>query len=916
MTLVGRRAEIARLVNTIDAGRSAATAMLLLGEAGTGKTALLEVAAEHARDAGTLVLAARGCEAEAEQSFASLHQLLVPLLPRAGDLPAHQREALETAFGIVPATRPHDPMVLRVGVLGLLAGVARERPVLLVVDDVQHFDRDSLDVLAFVMRRLGTEPVTVLLGALGHTRPDGLAADLPTLALAPLSRQASARLLDAQPEPPTGRGRIDVLDQAAGNPLAIIELCHAVRAGHAWPGGGLPQSQRIQEMFAARLRALPAATQRLVLYAAASEHGDLDTIMAAAGSGQDLGPWAPAEEAGLIVIADGRVAFRHPLVRAGSYYSAPAHQRQRVHTDLAAVLGADPGRRAWHLASACQGRDESVAAALEDSAELAERRGGLFAAARALERAAECSPATEDRARRYAKAIRVMNNAGDSSWVRELYEKVTALTRDPDLLGMAAGCAGMALSLLGRQREAFRLLMQPFERDRPTDGRTALAVASALVAVAFQSGLPEVRRVLAHLLDGVEAGPNESPYAELAEAASFDAVRAVVQAAVDPFAIAPVMAQRLGRRNPPPASTGVVEATRLHGLGGISYWADESDMCVASFRQAFAMYRAFGAMGVTAQSLTPMASVLIDTGRWAEADELLAEAATLATVHRWRHVEIDVEALRVTLRALRGRPTGGMPDDPEWTAVALEENRATHARLLHAAGTAAAAAGDFDGAFRHFRQLFGTDGAPLHYFLSPRSITDLAAAAQRIGRQEEVAPIIDVVREAAGPQPTTRMTLLLHHAAALAGDPEQAERDFRLAVVNPAGDEWPLARARARLHYAQWLRRKRRPLEARGLLTVALEAFTRLGASGLADETRGELRAAGAAATPADPDPLSELTAQQQQIVRLAARGLRNREIAEQLMLSPRTISSHLYQVYPKLGVSSRHQLRDFFDDL
>ncbi|NJP94594.1 AAA family ATPase [Nonomuraea sp. FMUSA5-5] len=913
----------------MSAGRDVARTALLLGEAGSGKTALLEAAAEYARQVGTRVLLSRGCEVEAEQSFAGLHQLVRPLLPEAGALPAHQRAAVEAAFGIAAAAEPHDPAPLRIGVLNLLAEAARRRPLLLIVDDVQHFDRDSRDVLGFVTRRLAGEAVTVLIAARGQTPPAGLVPDLPLVPLGPLDPAAAARLLDAQPHPPAGRARIDLLAQAAGNPLAIIELARARRAGEPLPGspgagrnlsgepsgGALPQTLRIQEMFAARLCALPPATRRLVLYAAAaSEYESLETIMAAAGATTDpeaagavggLDGWAPAEEAGLVRIAEGRIAFRHPLMRAAAYHAATAHQRQRAHADLAAVLGDDPARRAWHLAAACLGQDESVAAALEDTAELALRRGGFFAAARALERAAECSPEPVDRARRYTKALRAAGDAGDPCWVAELYAKVTALTEDRELLADAAVGAGLSLSLFGRQRQGFAVLTSVLTPRPPESGGTVLALASALQAVAFQSGLPEFRRPIGALLAHVGAGEND-PAAV--------AVRAAALAGAEP-ARAPELLRSLRRPGVPQAAPGMPEITRLQAIGATAWYADESDVCVEVFRRTYTLLAAYGSMGPAAPSLAAMGAALIDTGRWAEADEHLETVATLAAVHKLRHLEIDAEALRVTLRALRGEPAA-MPQDPAWTAVALEENRATHARLLRAAGTAAAAAGDFDAAFRHLRPLFGEDDEPLHYFLAHRAIADLAAAAQRTGRQEEAAAVLRDVREASGPRPTTRMTLLMHHAAALIGDLKDAEHHFRLATVNPAGDQWPLARAQARLHYAQWLRRRRRPLDARPLLATALETFVRLGAAGLAGEARGELRASGAALSPAAADPLSELTAQQRQIVRLAAQGLRNREIAEQLMLSVRTVSSHLYNVYPKLGVSSRHQLRALFDDL
>jgi DNA-binding CsgD family transcriptional regulator len=917
MDTVGRQAEIAEILDIVEEGRGEPRMLLLLGEAGTGKSRLMAVAVRRARDNGTLVLSSRGSEAESRQSFASLHQLLLPVLPDVTTLPGHLRGALETAFGIAPAEGPPDPMLLRVAVLTLLTEVSRRQGILLAVDDVQHFDRDSLDVLGFVMRRITAEAVPVLLAARGHTPPDEVPADLHTLLLGPLTEQAAAELVDTQPQAPTGRTRSEVLRQAAGNPLAIVELCRAAGAGGAGvlPGGGLSLTERIQELYAARLRGLPEMTRRLILFAAASQYGYLPTIMAAAGAGSDLSAWAPAEEAGLVTVLDQRVVFRHPLARAGSYQEAPAYLRQQVHRDLAAVLTTDPAPRAWHLAAACVGYDESVAAALEDTAELAERRGGFYAAAQALERSAECSPATADRARRYAKALHAAVNAGDPSWVRELYEKVTALTEDRDVLGVAACGAGLALSLLGHQRQAFHVLMSALEPDPPGEGMTVLALASVLQAVAFQSGLPEARRPIAGVLDGVEVGDRDASYAEMATTEASAAVRAVTLAGADPAAAPELLRPMRRRPGAPEPAVAVAEMTRVHSLGGIAWYADESDLCVESFRHVYSMLRAYGFMGTAAPTLAAMGSALIDTGRWAEAEEHLEETAALAAVHKWRHLQIDVEALRVTLRALRGE-SAVMPGDPAWTAVGLEENRATHARLLRAAGSTAATAGDFDSAFRHFRMLFGEDGMPLHYFLSPRSVADLAAAAQRTGRQQEAAHIVEAVRAVLGPRPTTRMTLLLHHAAALTGDPKDAEHHFRLATVNPAGDQWPLARAQARLHYAQWLRRRRRPLDARPILTTALESFTRLGASGLAEEARVELRASGVATEPTQADPLAELTAQQREIVRLAARGLRNREIAEQLMLSPRTVSSHLYNVYPKLGVSSRNQLRDFFEDL
>ena len=262
--LVGRENEVDQVSRVVDEGRSVFRALIVLGEAGTGKTALLAAAADRARALGTDVLVSGGCESESDQSFAALHQLLLGLGPDLAGLPSHLREALETAFGVVPATRPIDSMQLRIAVLTLLADVSRRRPLLLIVDDVQFYDRDSREVLSFVMRRLAAEPVTVLLAARGLTPPDGIVPGLPLLTLGPLDRGSAARLLESQPHAPSGRARIDVLEQAAGNPLAIVELSRAVRArtSYVLPDTGLPQTLRIQEMFAAQLRSLPTATQR------------------------------------------------------------------------------------------------------------------------------------------------------------------------------------------------------------------------------------------------------------------------------------------------------------------------------------------------------------------------------------------------------------------------------------------------------------------------------------------------------------------------------------------------------------------------------------------------------------------------------------------------------------------------------
>lgn len=856
---MGGEADVDQILRDVDGPRS----LLVLGDTGTGKTRLLRIARKQAQERGTRVLSARACASETRLPYTCLHQLLLPVRDELDVLPAPQQRALRALFAPTPDDVPPDGMVLPTAVLTLLTRLARTGPLLLTVDDLQDCDRASLTVLSFVARRLTDTSVTVLFSAHGQAAPPDVPSDLAVLSLGPLSPRAAARLLDAQPGAPTGRARLELLRQAEGNPLAIIELS---RAGE--------RTRVIQQTFAARLDALPEETRRALLYAAAAlPKEQLGTVMAALGC-DDLRVWAPAEAAGLITIAEGRLDFCNPLTRTATYHRQPAQLRRRAHRDLAAVSAHGPS----HLAAATVGPDESVAAALE----AASVRGDRFTAARALERAALLSPLDHDRARRLTAALTAASDVGDPAWVRELYTAQGQANRDPEMVSVAACAMAEALSLLTFQREAFDLLLEVARQTPDSDGTTAFALAAVATGIARQSGLPEHWAQLGSFLGRVpeDGGQPTDVLASLTALAS--------------------------------TTPGLGRPARLLTAASLARHTDESDLCAEQFRQAGERLRAQGALGPLAWTLAAEVETLLGLGRWAEAESLIEEGLSYAAVHRWTRVEMDLEALGTTLRALRGDSVPGTRfTGPNWRSVSLHENRATHARMLRACGLTAMVLGDGEGSFRHLRTLFTDAGDPLDPFLSPRCIAELAAAAHRTGRQREAAHVLARVRRSQGVRPTTRMTLLMHHAAALVDADADPEHHFQLAVVNPEAARWPLERAQARLDYAIWLRRRRRPLEARAQLTVVLEAATRLGTRHLAESARGELRASGVAEAPASTDPLVELTAQQRQIVRLAADGLSNREIGEQLFLSPRTVGSHLYNVYPKLGISSRHQLRD-----
>jgi DNA-binding CsgD family transcriptional regulator len=788
------------------------------------------------------------------------------------------------------------------------------------VDDAHACDRAFLDSLCAATRLLTTRPVRVLFTARGEAPLPGLPPGTESLRLGPLSVPSAAALLDRQPTAPTGRRRLEILEEAEGNPLALVELSRRApaqtRAGR--PGVATAWHRPTADVFATRLDTLPPETGRALLYAAAAGPGEsVAALMTALGT-DDLAVWAPAEADGLVSLAEDRLVFRHPLARAAALSRHPAGERRQAHRDLARVI-TQPAGRARHLAAATLGTSEPVAAALEDSAW---RQKDAVGAARTLEQAARLSPRRQDRARRVAEALAAAHTVGDPDWVRDLHDRLVQDSTAPELACVAAGALASALSQEAAQHEAFDVLANVSNHFSAVGRPVALALAALASSIAAQSGLPEHRAALSTMLDRARAAGQAEPAQAQATGplGALDtpdtqrALEALVTAVIRPRSARHLLS-RPGRPQGAPLDAPDALACRM-ALASLAYHADQADECLGRLREADARLRAAGAFGLRAWALPPLLDTLVNTGRFTEAEPLLREAGAEAAVLRLPRLQADLEAQALLLQALRG----AVPPEPwltpaVWCAVSLDENRATHARLLRARGLACLAVGDADGGWRHLRELFTADATPLHPFLSPRSIAELAAAAQRTGRSQEVVPILERVRAEQGDRPSTRMTLLLHHATALVDSGEDPEQHFHLALVSHEADRWPWERAHARLNYGIWLRRCRRTREARGQLTTVLETAEHLGAGALAAAAARELRASGAAPTPDAPDLLVQLTAQQRQIVQLAACGLSNREIGERLFLSPRTVGSHLYNVYPKLGISRRQQLRDLLQN-
>ena len=908
--VIGREAEVARLRGLVDPVPRASQVLLVVGEAGMGKSVLLAGAAERARAAGMRVLSVTGRESESRLAFAGLHQLLRPVLSSAAGLPGRQARALLGALGLDAEPAAPDPFLTGVAVLTLLSDLSERSPAFLVVDDAHWLDRSSLEALAFVGRRLDAERLVLLVGARGQAPPAGFDRGFPELRLEPLSAADAGRLLDRLPRPPRGRTREQVLSQAAGNPMALIELARVVAddpaASRRWAAEPLPLTDRLMAVIASRFAALPERARAALVLAAVADGPDLGAA-AGGGGGSDAQTLAPAEQLGLITIDRAGLRFSHPLVRSAVYHSAPFAQRAAAHRQLADALHDQPDRRAWHLAAAALTPDEQVASLLEATAAQAQRRGGAAAAALALERAAELSPAPEDQARRLVTAASAAIPTGQADWVEDLTSRALAVTADPELRLTARHDAGWALAYSGRPTTALPALISVAEeasRDQPALAWDALSDAAIVV---YHSGALASRKTVSRFLQVLENQESSSG------GHGWRAESRLAQA-LDTGLPRPVRQQKPARRFPAPVERLFPGRAALWRVGSAAWLLDESDLAITMLQEAMQRLRAPGTQGASAPGLTALGWAYIDAGRWDEAQEAAAEAADLAEANQMELVGAAADAIAATVLALRADSDAArrLADRALATAKPAESGLIA-ARARRALGIAALADGSHLLAFSQLRQLFGDQGAPVHNIFSYLGVADLASAAVRADRRLEGQDILERALSHLNGIASPRLEQLIARARGILADPAQAGAHFDRALRDPAGDQWPFERAQLRLDHAEWLRRRRRINDAKPVLTEALATFRRLGARSWVQRAEAELRASGVAVpgAPAERDPLGELTPQQRQIVRLARDGLTNREIGDRLFLSPRTVGSHLYRSFPKLGVADRHQLRD-----
>jgi DNA-binding CsgD family transcriptional regulator len=901
ITLYGRTTEARRLLDLLDGIATAGGALLVRGEAGIGKSTLLSGLADTARARGHRVFSTTGVESEAHLPFAGLHQLLHPALDLVERLPGPQRAAIRTAFGL-SAGPPPDIFLIALAALTLLGEAATAAPALVVVDDAQWLDLPSGEVLAFVARRVAPEPVAVLVTARDGTRTPFDAAGLAELPLAGLDPDAAAALLDSRAAelPPSVRAR--VLAEAEGNPLALVELPIALGAPdeQARPLLWLPLTDRLEHAFGQRAVALPAATRTLLLVAALDEGGGVAEAVRAATTLHDADltadDLAPAIAAGLVRVVDGRLVFRHPLMRSAIRQGASASRRQKAHAALAEALVEDPDRHIWHHAAASSGPDEAVAVGLEAAATRALHRGGVEAAVAALERAARLTADPAKRAARLLLAAEFATELGRRDTVAHLLREVAPLE--------------LTVSLRARMtwiEDAF----DDGIRD-PADGAVQLADLAERVAVqgevdlglrllwaaaqrCFWSELGDgVRRRVAAAADTVPCDPRDPRLlAVLAFAAPIDRGATVVERLV------PL---------PMPDGSAVDWAPAARLLGNAAMAVGAFDVALAVHTAAAAQLRAQGRVGLLARALGSQANSAVHLGDLATAIPAAAEAVRLAAETSQPNLLALGRAYEAATAALRGHH-----DEAERLAAAAElaaipvAARPVLATVQLARGLSALGTGRYSDAFDEFRRLFDRADPAFHLAHRCSAVCFVSESAAFAGRQDEVRDIVAEMEEEGLRTPSPALHAGLKFARAVLAPDADAERRFETLLTDVAG--WPFARSRALLAYGSWLRRQRRPADSRPPLRAARDAFDALGLTPWADRARRELRASGETSRRRPADVRDLLTPQELQIARLAAGGLTNREIGERLYLSRRTVSTHLYRIFPKLGVSSRVDL-------
>ena len=903
--LRGRSREREALDDALDRVRGGESVVLVLrGEAGIGKTSLLQYVAHRATDCRVVQLS--GVESELELPFAALHQLCGPLLGEVESVPAHQEEALRVALGLA-AGEPPDRFVVGLAALSVIADVAAKRPLVLLVDDAQWLDEPSCQVLGVVARRLAAESV-LLVVAVRETGEQHLFAGLPDLTIEGLGPDdARALLAAATPGQLDERVRERLVAETRGNPLVLLELVRGMTDAELGGGFALPAAALstgvLEDHYLARVRALPEPTQRLLLIAAADATGDptlLWQAAQAAGLGHDTAEPARAEQ--LLEIGSG-VRFRHPLMRAAAYAAGSAEDRQAAHRALAEVIDpeTDPDRRVWHLAAAATGPDENVAAELERAAERAQARAGLAGASAFLRRAVALTEEPGRRADRALAAAHADLHAGAfETGLGSLAEAGADAVDDLQRARVEQLRAEINRSATSG-REAPLLLLQAAQRLESLDARLARetyldAWGAALVAAALAAPGGELPVVSAAARAALAAAP-----ASQASVLLLDGLTTLV---LDSLAeAAPILRRALAGFLDDDAAVdewlhyGVLVSNVALTLWDFEAWDAASTRHVE-------LARASGALA----QMVPAVNVHRVVAMWAGDFETARTQGVLEEVLKQVTGTRRASYGDLFLAAFEGVPERALP---LITATADEARTRGEGLGWHIADRAAAllnlGLGRYAEASAAAARAAEGDLGPF----TSQALPDLVEAACRSGQPELAADALRRVQAATGGCDSDWAAAVEARSRALLSEGAEAETAYEEALTRLARTRLRVEHARTQLVFGEWLRREGRRGDAREQLRAAHETFAELGMEAFAERARHELLATGEKVRKREVDTLNQLTPQEEHIARLARDGQSNPEIAAELFISSRTVEWHLRKVFGKLGISSRRELRE-----
>jgi DNA-binding CsgD family transcriptional regulator len=890
--LAGRDRERALITGLLDDATARGATLVISGMPGIGKSALLEWAAAAA-GGRFQVLRATGTTAEIGLPFAALHQILRPVLSHSIRLPRHRREALEIAFG-KESDSPPDLFSVAMAALDLIAEAAARKPVLILADDVHRIDPPSQQALAFVGRRISSDRVVLL--ATHRDGEEGSLADpaFASIDLAPLDHTSAVEILDRAANELDMRTRTLILEVASGNPLALLELPRTLTAADdVIDTDRLPLTTRLEQSFAARIGDLDATTRAALNLAALNDY-DVGEIIAATELLVGTATPAlldPAISAGLISIEGTAVRFEHPLIRSSIYQRlSPATQRAG-HNALARVLHGSPERALWHWAAAALSPDSALAAALEQSADRALQRGATSHAVYALERSAQLSAEADDRSRRIFRAAALAYTAGRAAQADQLRSRYRELVGDDaDRLRYEWLCELASTDRGGEQRVS--VLVELADRAHAVDD-DILAIqflrAAALRCWNFCPDRPVGKSVIA-AADRL-TGADPPARAELL------AYGAPLQSADDVMEII--------------ASVKTLDrgATTTYQLGHAAACVGAFDVSVTLLTQAVDTLRSEGRLHTLGTALVLLSWSALRLGRWSTAVSAAEEGGRLCAETDQPFWHACALAAHGAVTALRGDfATANDLIQVAEQVASVRHFAAADAVILVARATMESGQGQHERAFTHLARLHDPSDSAHHPVHALWSLASLAEAAVMCGETDAARRILAALRPDVRATRSPAGQVNLVYAGAVLASENEIETRLR-EVIRSDMAMWPIERNRLLLTYGIWLRRCRRARESRDYLREARDGFERLGAQPWAERAREELRAAGERSNLPVADAWDALSPQEMQIASMVIRGLTNREIGEQLFISHRTVGSHLYRMFPKLGISSRTEL-------